>query len=640
MVLPWQQNIWWVLTAGMFLAWWAFFARRYSREFTLSERILATFVATVGQILATTFFLGSLHQLGWWQLGVLNAVIACVIALRAGTAKDGRSLAREITLAISSFLRLIRSSLAVRAIVVIAILVSVWVVYLGQLLAPMPWDTWWYHLPWAAFAMQEGHLGPFHQPVVWINAYPMNTQILFLWWLIGTGTERWANVAQAPFAFAGALACYRLARRVGASRKDAVVAGLLILSVPLVIHQMWMAMVDLALMGANTVALAFLSRRRLTTASLMIAGCAAGFVLGTKGSAIYFIVGLFLFLIYRLLPLGMDALKRSRAGRFKAGTWALVVFLGMTFLFGSYFYVRNWASYGNPTGVFTVRVAGVKVFEGDIDVRAHYSRDKLGEALYDALQEGPKWQVVLDGFYDPTRYFSEISYIGGWGSPWTILMLPAIPMAFILGVLWRRWTVPAIMLATLIPFFLFPYNHTELRFHLPVICSGITAFAFVLVMFKGTTVSRILLGSAGVLMFATFFLAGVYDTRLSPQLIEAENLKSYRKTDRINLYYSWGEEFAQGLSWVKQPGTTLGFSEIPPRKKTLALWNPHFSNRAIWVPWEGDEEAWVADMRAMGVDFVYIEPFTEALEYARTDPRTFVPIYEGLSGGIYRLVSE
>ncbi|HDS29610.1 MAG TPA: hypothetical protein ENN67_01065, partial [Firmicutes bacterium] len=184
MTVPlWHEPVWWVLTIAMFLAWWALFARRYSHEFSLSERILAAFVSITSQILATTFILNWLHGLSWLPMGIFNAAIAIVVFIIAFRGKE-KSLTGDLIDSVKTVWRLMNTSAALWIITVAGLLGAAWVIYLGQLLPPNCFDAWGYHYGWTAFARQEGHLGPFPYPNPHINFYPKNTEILFLWWFI------------------------------------------------------------------------------------------------------------------------------------------------------------------------------------------------------------------------------------------------------------------------------------------------------------------------------------------------------------------------------------------------------------------------------------------------------------------------
>lgn len=640
-VAGWQVFAWWLLTITMFLVWWAFFAGKKLHEFSLAERILGAFIGTVCQIVGTTLILGAAHYLSWWPLCMLNAVLIAGLAFFNGLMEARRLLISDIIDTLTFSWRLLRSSTVVFILGIIALLVIAWVVYLGQLMPPFCFDAWSYHLPWAAFARQEGHLGPFDQPMRWINIFPKNTDILFLWWILGTGTERWANGVQAPFGIASMLACYLLARRVGARRIDAAVAGLLVMSIPVVVHQMWMALVDVSGMCGSLASLAFLSRRRLTPGALVLAGCSAGFIVGTKGSGMFVFIGLLLFLLYRMLSLGMDSLHSSPGSRLRNMALSLALFAGLAFAFGSFFYLRNWVLHGNPTAEYELRVGPVLLFEGKDLQNAHFYRDLIGGRLYDALQSGSEWPIVLDGFYDPETEFYEHNRIGGWGSVWTTLMLPAIPVAVVWAFLRRRWAVLAIITACLIPYFLFTANHTWARYHLFIIGAGTTSFAYLLTMLRRTRWREVLLVAAALSMAATNYVAMTHRSQFKPYAISEARSRPYKESDRFTFFYGWRDEELKD-TWlsIQEPGTTLGFTDGAPDWKMLALWNSDYSNRVVYVPWQADGETWEQFIIEKKVDYVYVWPDSEPNDYAVEHPGRFEPLYDGDNGGVYRIVTQ
>jgi hypothetical protein len=632
-----QENAWLVLTALMFLAWWAWFARKHSDDFSLSERLMAAFIGTICQIVLTTVILGSFGILYWWPLGLFNAAIATALAVVSIRARGGRSLWGEVRFALTETWALLRSSCAIWAFGVMSLLLSIWVIYLGQLLPSVGYDSWGYHFLWAATAHQNGNIGYESISDPMIGVYPWNTDILFLWWIIGAWTERWSNIAQAPFAFVSALACYRLARNAGARKVDAAIAGLLVFSVPTVFHQMWVAYVDLAVMGATLASIAFLSRKQLTPAALAVAGASAGFMVGTKGTGMYLFIGLFLLFLYRLVPLGMDALKDHPGGRLKGMLWTLIWFGGFTFLLGSYFYIRNWIHYGNPLGIYTLQIGPLMIFKGSIDPTVNFGRAQFYAPLYEALHSKGWLSVVFDGFFDPQSVYAFEHRIGGWGADWTILMLPAIPVVFVWSLLRRKWPVAAIMLACIIPYIIFKWDHTNTRYHLQLIGAGTTAFAFLLSALWQTHFRRLLIATAGALMVLILFIAGLGVA--NPNLIAGCRAKPYRERDRtIGINY-WGEpHFAEVLRSVEAPGTTLAYNAGLPDHKSLAFWNMSFTNRAFIVEWNNDGEQWLSNLRGIKANAVYISPdAAAAIAYANSSPAAFTPLYQGSKGAIYKL---
>jgi len=557
-----------------------------------------------------------------------------IVLILAFSKKKGNTIEKDISNFIKSAWTVVSSSSALWVLVPLAAFGFGWYMYLGQLLPPMAYDAWDYHLSWAALAHQERHLGPFDFPWPYLNYFPKNNDMLFLWSILGSGSERWANIVQGYFGLAAVLSCYVLGRRIGANRNDALACALLILSVPVVLHMQWKAMVDLAVFGGTLVSLTFVAQKRLTFMSCVLSGIMAGFVAGTKGSAIYMVVAVAFLLIYRLLPLGMHGLKFVKGGkkiRFAIG--ALSIWILFTFAFGSYYYIRNWVTTGNPTGYYNVDFAGYRFFEGTEDVDVHFNRGLLTPKLYDALEKGPEWPIVLDGFYDPNLFFSQGSRIGGWGPVWTILMLPAVPIGILWALIRRRWDVLALIITCLLPFFLFKYNHTWTRYHLIIIGAGVISFVYIISLLRETKFRSILLGLAAICMLLSIFISGPQDI-VTPAGIKAARTATYQERDRFIFFNSFGSpEFTAALLSAQEPGTTIALAHRLPSNKTLAAWNPYYTNRVVWLPWIQPGATWHEKLLEEKVDFIYIAPGTGTERFALSHPELFTPVYTDTTRG-------
>lgn len=620
-----QQTAWLVLTIAIFFAWWIYFHARFRQTLNLPERILAAFTLTVTQIVLTTLIIGMAHLLSWWPLFLINAIITTIILVLSLRTSKSSPLPGDIPLLFKSLWNIIRASNAFAVLFLLVLFVLGWYTYLGQLLPPMTWDSWAYHLPWAAFANQEGHLGPFDVPKIAINHFPMNTDILFLWSVLGCGTERWANIVQVPFAIAGMLASYLLARRFDASRVDAAIVGTFIIFVPTVHDQMWTAMVDVAVMGMVLTAFAFLSRKNVDPVSILIAGLAAGFIAGSKGSGIYLFISLLLYLAFRLAMPGETGCENERSKRLKQIISSVAIFCGLTLILGSYFYLRNWVTTGNPTGSFDVEIFGLTLFSGEkVWQDVIFNPVNAGPVLYEAGHSGSEWPIVFDGFFDPQTYMAG-GNIGGWGSTWTVLLLPAIPIVLAQCVIKRNWKFLAFMVTAILPYFLFRYNHTFVRYHLQILAIGTVAFGYMLTNLDAPRIRRLLLGIALVLTVLTVFLAGAKkqgilmprDIARAREVPYSENYRGVLSSDFIE------PVFFDALAQVQEPGNTLALSDSLPKFMNLAAWNPDYTNRVVWVEWVGNGEEWVRELHEKGADAVYLPPGSEALQWLMTNPSGF-----------------
>ena len=626
-VLPWQEALWGFLTLSIFISWWSFYFKFYSEDLSFAERVLAAFVSMVSQIVVSTILLGFFHIVGWYELGILNAFISVVITVISTGHKEGIGFSNELINLFELTGKLLGSSIGLLIIAIMGLAVVVWYGYLGQLLPPMAWDAWSYHLPWAALARQERFLGPFDYPVRWLNVYPMNTDILFLWTVVGCGTDRWANITQLPFGLMAVLACYLLARRVGSDRKDAAITGFLVLGIPVIMHQMWTAYVDLSVMSSMFIALAFLTRKKLTGVALAIAGCASGFLAGSKGTGLYYCFSLFLLFIFRLIPTSINGI--SETGKAKVGEYfkAIAIFAVTTFLLGSYFYLRNWILTGNPTGIFTVKIAGLTLFKGSVDANDYlFGRLILGDFLYDKLRTKANLIIVAGSFFDPQDWFSQDNRVGGWGAVWACLFFPSIPFALYWGIVKKNLIAIGIIVSGLLTFFILDkMSHTLIRYHMTIIAAGAASFAYVLTVPAVYRLRRLFILLAIFFMALTIVVASPRQpfTLSTKEIAEARKVP-YPENDRYSFFDSWDDpKFTDALLSVEGDGTTLAISGNFPNSKTLAAWNPRFSNRVVWAEWKESGEEWEKFLSDNNANAVYIPSGNEELDWAFKHKKKF-----------------
>jgi hypothetical protein len=334
----------------------------------------------------------------------------------------------------------------------------------------------------------------------------------------------------------------------------------------------------------------------------------------------------------------MDGYRHRKKTRFMSGLAVVLIFLAVSFAYGSYFYLRNWILTGNPTGIYHVEIAGTTFFEGTEDVSSHFNWELMPSSLYQALKEGSEWPIVLDGFYDPQVVFTQGNRIGGWGAVWTILLLPAIPIALFWALIRKRWRVIAVIAVCLLPYFLFKYNHTWLRYHLIVLVSGTVAFGYIISLLERTRLREVLLASAGILMLMTLLISGA-QVDITPADISSAREHVYLKKDRYIYFNSWNDPaFATALNSEKRAGTTLAASDLLPMEKQLAFWNRYYTNRVVWIEWSEPGENWYARLVDAGADSVYVAKDSVADTFAESNPFWFSPVYSGANGAIYEVL--
>jgi len=320
-------------------------------------------------------------------------------------------------------------------------------------------------------------------------------------------------------------------------------------------------------------------------------------------------------------------------------------FLVPCILFGSYWYVRNWLDYGNPLGIFMVRIGHWIIFKGEDPMLALFHPRNWPPELYESLRTGPVLPIIWSGFFDPDLVSYGLNRIGGWGPVFTTLLLPAIPIALALAIARRKWMPVLIAVALMIPYFMYePVQRTMTRYHLQLIGLGCVCFALVLNWLENQRSRNLLISIAGASMGLTFLLSGppAYMRFVDPGVLAQATDISDTQSKRDAYFENELNDpsFITALRHVEAPGTSIAFTHTPPLDKTLAFWNPGYTNRVVFVKWEDSGEDWELSLMESGANAVYVGPHSVPLVWASDHPDDFEPLYVGPNGGIFLLTLE
>jgi predicted membrane protein len=411
------------------------------------------------------------------------------------------------------------------------------------------------------------------------------------------------------------------------------------MGVPIVIEEMGKPYVDIAVLAGFLISLVFLARRKLTPASIVVAGTSAGFMIGAKSFAAFSFLVLFGFLIFRVFLLKSGFPARLRKIEIKSSIRLILTYVVCCILFGGYFYIRNMVLTGNPTAIFKVELMGVELFHGERDVAGTMANAQIvGKGIYEALHSGREFPLIMAGLFDPQRYFHTI---GGGGALWIVLMIPAILFAVVYAVIRRRWLLVAIVISCIIPMLCFKYDRVMMRYYIQIIGAGTTAFGYLLTLLSRTRYRRLLLSIAVVLMGLMISLTSPpTGWRVKVDDIRLARSAPYMARDRYVYYHSWGDpRFANALKIVVQPGTTLALADELPGYANLAGWNAGYSNRVVWVAWPGSGDEWESNLRKAGAQAIYVSNSNDGLGWAKSHPSSFETVYESSNlGAIFKLV--
>lgn len=280
-----------------FFGWYNLLTCIYKINSPISERLLGAFLLTVWQITAISILMAWCGGFAWGGVFSLNLIVVGILWVPPGL-RDPKALRGNC----QAFLRRLNYFWHTPVVTYTALLtgfVVAVVLWYALRLPMMQYDV--YHVVRGALMIQEGHLPPFGWDGLGVDYYPGNVDVLFAWRLLGTRNDAWCAPVSLVFAVAGMVAIYRTLRElVGNTKETSAVIAMCLFSMTSVIHLAWMSMVDLAVAAMVWVAWSFAVSRRLSTWKLVLAALAGGWAVGGKTSAVYWIAGMGVFLIWRI----------------------------------------------------------------------------------------------------------------------------------------------------------------------------------------------------------------------------------------------------------------------------------------------------------------------------------------------------
>jgi len=214
--------------------------------------------------------------------------------------------------------------------------------------------------------------------------YPLNAATLTVWTMLPFGGDAYANLSALYWVVLLAASAGALARLLGASRSTSALVAATVLAAPdLVKWARSFAGVDLAGPAMMLAAVAMASPssesdRRPGLAGALMAGLLGGYAVGVK---VTFALPCLLLGLWLIVGAG-----RGRPSRRVAGLVVLLIGAAVT---GSYWYIRNWVTTGNP-----VFPAAVGPFSGPFGP-AEQQQTKLISRICDRPGDVGMWLYLL-----------------------------------------------------------------------------------------------------------------------------------------------------------------------------------------------------------------------------------------------------
>lgn len=356
-----------LITAYIFFAPYYLLTKKYSQNYSFVDRLLGAFIIAASQIILTEVALGFAFKLVSLNLLLLNfGVSTCILIFTGISRKELLRQSIEARKSLASFFTLVFRHKVLLVIFVLAVVQICWWAFQVYLLPPYAWDALTYHLPKVAHILQSNGIEEFPAGYIFVNTYPFNIELIFLWNVIYLGNDVLVDGSQVVFVLLALLAIYGIARKVGVKPQNAAFA-MIFLFVPIVIQQATTCYIDIAVSTVFLIAVNFLLLKDKPKINMILLGSAIGVLLGAKNSFILpsLVLSLILFLLI---------LRELRAEKSLGNRRSLLIGrrfledLGMyiipILLLAGIWYVRDYLLYGNPVAPVKVTFFGKTLFEG------------------------------------------------------------------------------------------------------------------------------------------------------------------------------------------------------------------------------------------------------------------------------------
>jgi hypothetical protein len=407
--------------------------------------------------------LGVTGYLTRFNIVFANLMIGTVVTAIA-LSKGGRAM-RSISF--RGTLALVRREPQVTFALLAACFGFTWYVMLAIFFSPVGYDDFAYHLPGAAFALQNSSLIPIALPprLLAINYFPQLSEFLSIWCFLLLGRDSMIIIWQGGIYLYFVTACFVLCRACGCTRTGTLFGVSLAAVTPTLLAQILSSYNDVCVAAFFSAALAFAVIAGRDSRRIYLLGLAlsCGGLLSAKLSTPLLVgvaIGVFI--------------AQSVTQRFRpvALLWSIVFVILIATALGGYWYTRNTLLYGNPLYPFVIHFAGITFSGTAMPLSPTFLNPELGRLpLFERL-----WGLWMEqkSHYGYWFYNYESAYTG-FGPIWFIVGIPSIVGAMLLSACKQQWTALAIFALTISAYLGFQGNMSVryTLFILPVMGLGI-----------------------------------------------------------------------------------------------------------------------------------------------------------------------
>lgn len=582
----------------VFGLWYLFLYKNASHSLSWPDRLVATFVLGMAQIILTEIFLGVvLKSLFPLPLFILNSVISLGLIFlgRVSPKTFGKSW-EEIKERLERLFILWRKNKFLVFIFFLFLLQLGWVIFLGLLFPPYGLDSLSYHLPYVARIIQSGVIRDvpwFYPASLHQNLFPKNIELFFLWNMIFLKRDVLANLGQLPFILLGVISLYSIARKLNVERRYALFSPLFLFA-PVVIHQASTSYVDAATSSLFIVSLNFLLKigiGKSIFAGIILAGISTGLLLGAKLSGIMYLP-LFIFFFFSLFLYRSHFVQKVKIKYLFAFFFLYLFFI---LLGGGFTYFKNLFLYHNPFYPLKISFLGHTLFKGFVNPKSIVPPPEVERSF-----------PLLHSFLEHGKFrlsYSQDLVSGGFGPLFFILFLPAIFLSLFTELRKKNYPYLLLALVFILALFLTPANWWT-RFIIFFFGFGVLSYILLLSRIKKVTVIYL---SFPVIIYN--IIVGNGHFFFTPLKIK-KTIFLPLKVRTAAYFCPWRSEQAdkEMFIWVSEKvkkDEVVVYSSLKNHLLSYPLWNREFSNRVIYIK-PTNFKTWLEDLKKNKARFICV----------------------------------
>jgi len=283
----------------------------------------------------------------------------------------------------------------------------------------------------------------------------------------------------------------------------------------------------------------------------------------------------------------------------------------MLFFWGSFWYIRNWLTYGNPLYPFTLQLLGYMLWPGQGSVEQLV----MSANTPPELKGLSSWQQVLVSWRETTGPYTFDRRLGGFGPQWLYLELPALVITLITAFRQKRKDVLLLIIPLVVLFWLQPSSWWA-RYTIFFVAAGALSIAYLeenlpvlgKKILKTAAVGLVLISLTGSMTH------GYFSWKEINRFIK---LPAEKRT--FFQLLPWGEE----LAWIIEipAGSRIAFTDTA---FPYLLYGPRLENEVYYLT-AGSEANLLEQLEQSGSQYFFTSTASAYYRWAINNPQVLKP---------------